>query len=85
MSDRRNFLATLGAITIAGAIPDWLFRQQMPIVLSPLQYGALPDAPVPVLWGDGVHDDTTALQALCDGAPRRAYGRTTSTVRAPNP
>lgn len=30
----------------------------------------------PVLWGDGIHDDTAALQALMDGKPVSVSGST---------
>lgn len=30
---------------------------------------------VPKLWGDGIHDDTVALEALCDGEPVLWQGR----------
>lgn len=48
-----------GALTIAAA-------SLVPVV-------AFTD-PVPVLWGDGVHDDAPALQALIDGKPFEVAG-----------
>ena len=56
--NRKNFIKTLIGATSLVAIPA--------IGL------AKPVAPtVPVLYGDGIHDDTAALQAWFDGTPLR--------------
>jgi hypothetical protein len=56
---RRGFLSIMLAAAAAPAIvrSDSLMRSYMP---RPI---------LPTLWGDGMHDDAAALQALFDGKP----------------
>lgn len=50
--NRRTFLKMSGGVAVVVAAPSWLKR--------------LAES-VPILYGDGVHDDQPALQALLDG------------------
>lgn len=66
---RRRFLRTLGAaLAIAGIAvgPAALIlgKKETPFSLG-----------IPKLWGDGVHDDSPALQALIDGKSVEYRGR----------
>jgi len=55
---RRGFLKGLGAtIVVASVLPDELSRRVWAL-----------GAPIPRLWGDGVHDDFPGLQWLLDQA-----------------
>ena len=58
---RRSFLR--GALTVAAA-------SLVPVAAAK----ALGLDDVPTLWGDGVHDDAPALQALIDGKPFKIAG-----------
>src|SRR5258708_331213 len=51
--DRRSFLGSILALGVAPAIVH--ASSIMRVVM-----------PMPILWGDGIHDDTAALQALLD-------------------
>lgn len=56
---RRSFLGGALALTAASAVPASALRA----------LGA-----VPVIYGDGIHDDTDGLQAAIDGKPFRVAG-----------
>jgi hypothetical protein len=57
--ERRSFLASLAAALGALALPPLARVAEAPVIEK--------SSRVPTLWGDGVHDDTVALQALLDG------------------
>jgi hypothetical protein len=57
MTTRRGFL---GAMLAAAAAPAII----RPASLMPIY---IPKPRILTLWGDGIHDDTAALQALIDG------------------
>lgn len=69
MLSRREFLRKSALVT-AGVIA----AHQLELLdrLAPRSLFASP-LYIPHLWGDGIHDDTEALQALIDG--QRAYDR----------
>lgn len=58
MSTRRGFL---GALLAAAAAPAIVRADSLMKIVAPRQ-GL-------ILWGDGIHDDAAALQALIDGKP----------------
>lgn len=71
MTTRRNFLRMLGLATTGAVLtgPDVLeaFARLTHVRKS------FPSANLaPKLWGDGIHDDTAALQYLIDNASRSA-------------
>jgi hypothetical protein len=51
--NRRTFLISLGAATAVAALAPQVFTSVPP--------------PLPILYGDGIHDDSVALQAWLDG------------------
>lgn len=51
-----------------------LFKFGAAAVLSAAIAPVVVAEPAPILWGDGEHDDTVALQALLDGKPVRVAG-----------
>lgn len=55
--DRRTLLARAGAVMAVAAIAPSTFARAA-------SWNAMP-----ILWGDGVHDDSPGLQALIDGKP----------------
>lgn len=68
---RREFLKLLGATTALAAVPIIGLHDGL---VNVLDYGVKSDVP-PTLWGDGLHDDTVALQALIDGHEVMHNGR----------
>lgn len=57
--DRRGFLS---AILAAGVAPAFIDSR----ILMPLRL-VTPVMALPVFYGDGIHDDTVAMQAMLDG------------------
>ena len=57
MINRRDFLKGLGLLAVAPAIVR--FESLMPV--RPIFHGNA------ILWGDGVHDDTFAMQTFING------------------
>jgi len=69
MIDRRKFIFGSAAALVTLALP-WKGATSRPNGLIPLDtYGVVGDPPIPVLYGDGIHDDTVALQAWFDEKP----------------
>lgn len=65
---RRSFVQALAAAGALAAFPAFSVRSVVPVRW-------------PVLWGDGLHDDTEALQALFDGAPVEHAGQMLHRIR----
>lgn len=60
--DRRGFLRGMAGVLAAGLAPAVLSSG----VIMPIRQLIVPGL---ILWGDGIHDDTAALQAFFDGKP----------------
>lgn len=63
---RRSFLGGALVLAAATAVPAHALK-----ALGPL----------PVIYGDGIHDDTAGLQAAIDGKPFRVFGDRAYAVR----
>ena len=57
--NRRNFLKSMVSLAVVAALPKVILVDE------------IFNAPLPLkLWGDGIHDDTAAIQAMIDAAGR---------------
>lgn len=66
--NRRGFLALIASAGIAAAAASTGLGRLMP----------QPTRPVPILYGDGFHDDTASLKAMLRGEPVEYDGRVTT-------
>lgn len=64
---RRGFLGAMLAAAVAPAAVRAGVLMPVKKVWVPSQEIAAPTGPI--IWGDGIHDDTAALQAFVDGRP----------------
>jgi hypothetical protein len=65
--NRRDILKTFGIGIAGAAIAAVIPFKSEPEYVYLEDFGAVYDSPI--LYGDGIHDDTDALQALIDGKP----------------
>lgn len=71
MTTRRDFLKGTAGLATLALVPKWLVGPASRMLDHPA---------IPILYGDGEHDDAPALQALVDGKPVDASRDKAATV-----